>query len=198
MFDDAFLTRPEGLEELRARTEEHGFSMASELLTGALLQVLAASKPGGRLLELGTGTGIGTSWLLSGMDNSATLVSVETDERVQGVARKVLGDDKRLNLVLEDGAAFLRRQPQESFDLIFADAMPGKFESREEALLLVRPGGLYVIDDLLPQPNWPEGHGENVDKLMHALSADPRFSMVPMIWASGVAILTRRPWPTQP
>jgi predicted O-methyltransferase YrrM len=117
---------------------------------------------------------------------------------VQGVARKVLGDDKRLNLVLEDGAAFLRRQPHESFDLIFADAMPGKFESREEALLLVRPGGLYVIDDLLPQPNWPEGHGENVDKLMHALSADPRFSMVPMTWASGVAILTRRPWPTQP
>jgi predicted O-methyltransferase YrrM len=193
MLDNGFITYPEKLKELQARTEEVGFNMASELLTGALLQVLAASKPGGRLLELGTGTGIGTSWLLSGMDNSATLVSVETDEHVQSVAHEVLGDDKRLNLVLEDGATFLCKQPQQSFDLIFADAMPGKFQSREEALILVKPGGLYVIDDLLPQPNWPKGHGENVDALMRALSADSRFSMVPMIWASGVAILTRRP-----
>jgi len=35
--------------------------MASEPLVGALLRTLAASKSGGRLLELGTGTGIATS-----------------------------------------------------------------------------------------------------------------------------------------
>ena len=191
MIDKAFINQPEQLRQLKAATEQLGFNMTSEDLTGALLQVLAASKPGGRLLELGTGTGFGTSWLLSGMDEDATLVSVETDERVQGVAREFLGADQRLSLVLEDGAEFLRKQPNQSFDLVFADAMPGKFESLEDALAVVKPGGFYIIDDLLPQPNWPDGHGLKVDDLMCRLGADTRFARVPMIWASGVAMLTR-------
>lgn len=191
MFDKPFIQWPEQLPTLTARTEELEFTMASENLVGALLQVLAGSKPGGVLLELGTGTGIGTSWLLSGMNDSATLTSVETDERMQRVAREILGADSRLNLLLEDGAAFIRRQPEKSFDLIFADAMPGKFEVLDETLKLVKPGGFYVIDDLLPQPNWPEGHGGKVDILMYRLNADPRFSMVPIIWSTGVAVLVR-------
>lgn len=182
---------PPRLSELTARTEELKFDMASELRIGALLQVLAASKPGGKLLELGTGTGVGTSWLLSGMDELATLTSVDTDERVQSVAREILGTDKRLTLLIEDGAAFLRTQPKRSFDLVFADAIPGKFEALDDALTLIKPGGFYVMDDLLPQPNWPEDHGLKVDNLMYHLSADPRFAMVPMIWATGVVVLTR-------
>ena len=191
MFDKAFIHQPTQLRAIKARTEELKFNMASEDLTGALLQVLAASKPGGKLLELGTGTGIATSWLLSGMDESSSLVSVETDETLQSVAREILGSDNRLSLALEDGAAFLRKQPARSFDLIFADAMPGKFESLDDALVAIKPGGFYIIDDLLPQPNWPEGHGQKVDNLMYQLSADPRFAMLPIIWASGVAVLTR-------
>ncbi len=49
-----------------------------------------------------------------------------------------------------------------------------------------------MIDDMLPQPNWPEGHGEKADALLYTLSARPRFCMVPMIWASGVAVLVRK------
>lgn len=191
MLDIAFITQPEKLPAIKARTEELEFNMASEDRTGALLQVLAASKPGGELLELGTGTGIGTSWLLSGMDETATLVSVETDESLQSVAREILGADTRLSLVLEDGAEFLQKKPKQSFDLVFADAMPGKFESLDDALAVVKPGGFYIIDDLLPQPNWPDGHSEKVDSLMYRLSADPRFAVLPIIWASGVAVLTR-------
>ena len=191
MFDKAFINPPPQLPTIKARTEQLKFNMASEDRTGALLQILAASKPGGSLLELGTGTGIGTSWLLSGMDEIATLTSIETDENLQAIAHEMLGSDRRLTLVLEDGAVFLPKQPAQSFDLVFADAMPGKFESLDDALAVVKPGGFYIIDDLLPQPNWPDGHGEKVDKLMNRLSADPRFAMLPMIWASGVAVLTR-------
>jgi predicted O-methyltransferase YrrM len=195
MLDRPFIHWPDQLPALVARTEELKFTMASENLTGALLQVLVASKPGGNMLELGTGTGIGTAWLLSGMNESATLVSVDTDEKVQRVAQEVLGSDPRLTLVLEDGASFIARQQKQTFDLIFADAMPGKFDHLEETLLLVKPGGFYIIDDLLPQLNWPDGHGTRVDNLMYHLSSDPRFAMVPIIWASGVAVLTRCPPP---
>ena len=43
--------------EIERRTAELGFDMPSDMRTKALLKALAASKPHGRLLELGTGTG---------------------------------------------------------------------------------------------------------------------------------------------
>jgi hypothetical protein len=57
---------------------------------------------------------------------------------------------------------------------------------------VVRPGGLYVIDDLLPQPNWPEGLAEKVPVLVKRLATDERFVIAPMAWASGIVIAVRR------
>ena len=84
--DDLPHRPPVTLDALLRRTRELGFDAACESRTGGLLCVLAASKPGGRLLELGTGTGVGTAWLLDGMDSAASLVSVDTDARVQAGA----------------------------------------------------------------------------------------------------------------
>ncbi len=183
---------PEAVEGIIAATEALGFRMASEPRTGALLRALAASKPGGRLLELGTGTGLATAWILSGMDADSTLVSVDTDPAVQAVAQKYLGGDRRLTLVNEDGGAFLCRQDSQGFDLVFADAMPGKYEALDDALALVNPGGFYVIDDMLPQPNWPEGHAAKVPALMGELAARSEFSIAPMAWSTGVVIAVRK------
>ena len=138
MEDLRYLRAPVQLERIVEKTQAVEFPMASESLLGALLQTLAASKPGGRILELGTGTGISTAWLLSGMSEDATLVSVDTDERVQGIAAECLGDDGRLSLVISDGMEFLNKQATESFDLVFADAVPGKYEGCEHALAVVR------------------------------------------------------------
>ncbi|MGA2726856.1 MAG: class I SAM-dependent methyltransferase [Terracidiphilus sp.] len=192
MDDLGYLKPPRALAAIQARTTELNFDMASEPRTGALLQMLAASKPGGRLLELGTGTGMATAWLLSGMDAASTLISVDTDEEVQAVAREILGHDTRLKLLSHDGAAFLWRQPKKSFDLVFADAIPGKYEALDEALAIVKPGGYYVIDDMLPQPNWPEGHGDKAQALLDRLATDPRFVMLPLVWSTGVVVLVRK------
>jgi predicted O-methyltransferase YrrM len=183
---------PPALRGILKQSVELDFGMGSEPRTGALLRVLAASRPSGHLLELGTGTGIATAWLLAGMDSKSTLVSVDIDPNVQEVARRNLGGDPRLTLVIEDGVAFLRRQAAQSFDLVFADAIPGKYEALENALAVVKPGGFYVIDDLLPQPNWPEGHAERVPVLLDRLVKDKRFVVAPIAWATGIVMLVRR------
>ncbi len=195
MDDLDYIREPAGLASILERTQVLSFNMASEPRTGALLRTLAASKPSSRLLELGTGTGIATTWLLAGMDAGSNLISVDTDPRVQAVARECLRSDPRLSLVTEDGASFLRRQPPQSFDLVFADAMPGKYEALEDALAVVKPGGFYIIDDMLPQPNWPEGHAEKVPVLLDRLATDSRFVVAPMTWASGIVVAVRRPAP---
>ncbi len=156
-----------------------------------MLRVLAAAKPGGRLLELGTGTGISTAWLLDGMAQDATLISVDIDPRSQSVARKFLGDDPRLQLVTADAAVFLRQQAHASFDLIFADAMSGKYELLDETLALLRHGGLYVIDDMLPQINWPEGHAQKIPQLIADLARRPNLQLVTLAWSSGLIVAVR-------
>jgi predicted O-methyltransferase YrrM len=193
MDDFRYIQQPPALRQILECTQALNFNMASEPRTGALLRTLAASKPSGRLLELGTGTGIATAWLLSGMDAGSTLISVDTDAQVQAVAREFLGTDGRLTLIAEDGAAFLRRQPPESFDLVFADAMPGKYEALDDALAVVKSGGFYIIDDMLPQPNWPEGHAEKVPVLLDRLTNDHRFVVALLTWASGILVAVRQP-----
>ena len=180
------------LQNIVADTAAVGFNMISEPTVGALLATLTASKPGGRLLELGTGTGHGTSWLLFGMDSTATLDTVDTDPDVVAIARRHLGSDKRVTFHVADGADFLRAAPRAHFDLVYADAWPGKFSHLDDALALLRPGGIYVIDDLLPQPNWPEGHAPKVPALIEDIERRPEFVTVRMAWASGLMLVVRQ------
>ena len=49
---------------------------------GQLLRGLAASYPDGQIVEHGTGAGIGTAWLVSGMTANATLISAELDAKL--------------------------------------------------------------------------------------------------------------------
>lgn len=195
MDDLTYIHPPRVLDEILERTRDLNFNMASEPRTGALLRTLAASRPGGRILELGTGTGVSTAWLLAGMSETATLISVDTDPKAQAVARDLLGSDPRVRFVLEDGATFLARQLAETYDMVFADAMPGKYEALNEAFAAVKPGGFYVIDDMLPQANWPEGHAEKVPVLLDRLAGDGRFLICPMAWASGIVVAVRRAEP---
>jgi predicted O-methyltransferase YrrM len=168
--------------------------MASDRATGMLLRTLAASKPGGRLLELGTGTGLATAWLLDGMDPTAQLLSVDNDLSVQSIAAAYCGEDPRLTLVTEDGDALLVRLAAEGarFDLIFADTWPGKYRLLEETLGLLNPGGFYIVDDLLPQPNWPPQHDQSVARLIDDLLNARGLCVAEMDWSTGLLVCVRR------
>jgi predicted O-methyltransferase YrrM len=191
MNDQTLARIPVSVPAILSETEALNFNMVSEPKVGALLATLAASKPGGRFLELGTGTGHGTAWLLSGMDSASRLDSVDTERMFVSVADRFLGADPRVSFHVMDGAEFINRAPAGSFDLIYADAWPGKFSHLDEALALLRPGGMYVIDDLLPQPNWPEGHAPKVPALIERLEQRADVVTVKLAWASGLMIVVR-------
>jgi predicted O-methyltransferase YrrM len=192
MNDSEILRQPDAVARILRDTDAMGFNMVSEPKVGALLAVLAAAKPAGRLLELGTGTGHGTAWLLAGMDGESTLDTVDTDANVVAVAQLHLSSDRRVHFHVMDGAQFLERSSSRQFDLIYADAWPGKFSHLDAALALLRPGGMYVIDDLLPQPNWPEGHAPKVPVLIDDIERRGEFATVRLAWASGLMLVVRR------
>ena len=177
------------LDRLRARAAEVGFDAASDPSLGDLLAALTASKPGGRFLELGTGVGVGTACLLRGMDEAGRLTTIEKEAELSLIAQDEIQDD-RVEWVIGDGAAWLSKTT-DSFDLVFADTWPGKFTHLEEALALVRPGGLYVVDDLVPQAHWHEDHRDAVERLVATLGSKPGWITARIQDASGLLLCTR-------
>jgi predicted O-methyltransferase YrrM len=191
MNDHEIVGAPTVLEEIHRDTKAVGFAMTSEPKTGSLLRSLAASKPKGSFLELGTGTGVGTAWLLAGMDPDSRLVTVDIDPNVVQIAQRHLGHDPRVTFQVTDGAAFLERSAPDEFDFIYADAGPGKFTHLDLALSLLRIGGIYFIDDLLPQESWPDGHAPKVPALIADLAQRRGFISTQFNWASGLMMLVR-------
>ncbi|MET8825774.1 class I SAM-dependent methyltransferase [Streptomyces sp. NPDC004610] len=190
--DDTPDRLPAALPALRAKARDAGFTMSCEDRTGSLLAALSAARPAGRILELGTGVGEGTAWLLAGMDAAARLTTVERDPTVQAIARNELGADPRVTFASGDAGAWLEDFDGPPFDLVFADTWPGKFTHLDRALDLVAPGGTYLIDDLTPRPGWREGHDTSVRRLLAELNAREDFRRVRLTWSSGLLMAVRR------
>ena len=143
------------------------------------------------MLEIGTGTGVGTCWLLDGMDAAARLTTVDVSPKVQAIAQTHLGMDTRLTILSEDGAATIGRQLPNSFDLIFADGEAGKHTLLDEALALLRPGGIYICDDTKPHPLWPPEHAAKIPPLMEKLAARQDFRRLYIDWSSGAVVMVK-------
>lgn len=193
---------PAALKAIGADTQALGFTMGSPPSTGELLRTLAASKPGGRLLELGTGTGLATAWLLDGMSKDATLITVDDNAVAADVAQRHLGDDARLEINVQDGLELLKSLQGQSFDLVFADTWPGKVDATELALNLVADGGLYVVDDM--QLAWKEKSQlqppvsnmildvwKGQRRLIELLEQRSDFVCTSLDWSTGIMICTK-------
>lgn len=183
---------PKAYNTINEATKLSGFTMASDVLTCSLLRTLASSKPSGRFLELGTGTGLSTSWILDGMDEHSTLTSIDNDPKFLEIAQSALSNDKRLNLICTDGGEWVIDNRSDKYDYIFADTWHGKYLLFEEVLSMLNKGGLYIIDDMLPQSNWPDGHQEKAINLISRLESREDLSLTKQVWATGIVIAVKK------
>jgi len=191
MLTQSSIKLPRQYDQIVKKSEELNFNMLSDLKTGSLLKTLSASKTSGLMLELGTGTGLSLAWIAEGADKTSRIVSIDNNDQYQSVARRFFEDDDRISFECLDANSWLKNYDGEKFDLVFADAFPGKFENLNFALDLVKVGGFYVIDDLFPQPNWPENHQVNVDRLLNDLYKSNEFVFTPFDWSTGLVVFTK-------
>lgn len=85
---------------------------------GRLLSVAAAAKPHGTVAESGTGSGVGTAWLHSGLGTGARLITVERDEELARRAAGLFADDRRVSVLTGDWRLLEEHAP---FDVFFCD-----------------------------------------------------------------------------
>jgi len=177
--------------EIMRKSTEIGFTMPSDVYIGTLLKTLISSKPMGRFLELGTGIGLSLSWMIEGMDIGSKLITVDNDPELIAIAKQYFENDDRVEIQCEDGTNWIKKCKGDKFDLIFADAWPGKYSEIDEVLGLIKVGGFYVIDDMSTQPNWPEGHDKNANQLISYLENRENFNLTKMAWSTGLIIAVR-------
>jgi predicted O-methyltransferase YrrM len=136
------------------------FERSSIPEVGRLLAALAASRPDGRLAEIGTGTGVGAAWIVSAMGPEASFVTVEADDDRAGACARLFSDSRNVRVLHGDWHELM--PPEAPFDLLFFDgggykrSPPQQMRAEsEQALELVAAGGMVVMDNLTPEHLWP-------------------------------------------
>ena len=158
--------------------------------TGRLLATLAATRSG-TMAEFGTGCGVGTAWLRSGLRGDARIVTAELDDRLAGAAAKIFVDDPQVEVLSADWSTLLDKGP---FSLLFLDSGEPTEVGVDAIADLVEPGGLVVLDDFVPCELWPPITGGRVDSLREQWLTDERFTAVEVMVApdASTIIATRR------
>jgi len=140
---------------------EAGFGKSCTQPVGRLLALTAASKPGGVIAESGTGAGVGTAWLHSGLGGGSRLITVERDEHLAARAAGLFTGDERVRVLTGDWRLLEEHAP---FDVFFCDG-GGKRDDPQRVVELLGPGGILILDDFTPSPGWPPRFNGEVDEL---------------------------------
>ena len=180
-------------KDLTERADQCGFSQQGSIEVARFIGALTRLAAPRRALELGTGMGLTTYQILRNLPAEAALDSVENDEVLIKVAREVLGGDPRLRLHNSLGEEFINDALEaEGYDLVFADTWPGKYFLLDEALRLVRSGGVYVVDDMNPIIDWPDGHAEKARNLLTHLECLKGWTFSYYTFGTGIGIAQKQ------
>lgn len=188
--NDNNIVLPKWYPEIKADSKKISFSMPSDLQTGSFLRTLTSTKREGHILELGTGTGLSLTWIIEGMCKNSNLISIDNSSEYQNIAKNYI-KESNITFVCDDAEKWILNYTGLKFDLIFADAWPGKYLVLEETLNLLNSGGIYLIDDMLPQLNWPKNHDKNVETLIQHLEKREDIQLTKMRWSTGLILITK-------
>ena len=181
---------PDVVQRAFAVSRKAGYVSFCRNETGRLLATLAATREG-TMAEFGTGCGVGTAWLRSGVRGDATIVTAELNAKLATAAAEIFVDDPQVEVLAADWSTLLDKGP---FSLLFLDSgQPGEV-GVDAVADLVEPGGIVVLDDFTPCEVWPPITSGRVDTLREQWLTDERFTTVEVMVASDASTLiaTRR------
>lgn len=179
---------PELVQVVRAAAYEAGFEFSCDDGVGRLLAVLAAGVPQeGRILELGTGAGVGTAWIVHGLGKrtDVEVVSVEASAETASLVKRHRWPSY-LRFLLDDAVRVLPTIG--TFDLVFADAQGGKWERLDLSINALRGGGVLVVDDMAPQAWWSAEQATKQEEVRVSLLKRPDLVTCEFDWATGVIL----------
>jgi predicted O-methyltransferase YrrM len=151
-YADDIVVESEGIRKARLQSLELGVDAISPAI-GAQTAVIAAATNASNILEIGTGVGVSSLWLLTGATR-AVLTSIDTELDFQQHARSLFVDAgipaNRVRLITGRALDVLPRMNENSYDIVFVDADPASvIEYVEHALRLAGAGGSVLVPHAL-------------------------------------------------
>ena len=170
--------------------------------SGAVLTVLAASVQARAVVEIGTGAGIGSLYLLRGMPADGVLTTIDVEVEHQRAAKEAFADEgvrpTRTRTISGSALDVLPRLTDGAYDLVFIDAdKEGYPVYVEEALRLLRPGGVVALNDALwhdrvADPARRDEVTTLIREVGRTLRGDPRVTTAMLPTGDGLLLGVRR------
>ncbi len=150
-YAENFIAEDHFKSQARARGVEVGASDVTPG-AGAYLRHLAFSLSAQSVVEVGTGSGVGSLWLLDGMLTSGTLTSIDDELEHTRIAKIALSDaniaQTRYRLITNSVLDVISKLTDRAYDLVVLRHDPQELAFvMGEAHRILRSGGALVIDN---------------------------------------------------
>jgi predicted O-methyltransferase YrrM len=185
----------------RGRGEELGCTPIGQG-GGAALAFLAALTQARAVVEIGTGAGVSAMWLLRGMQPDGVLTSIDIEGEHQRVARQALNEAgvpaNRVRLINGRALDVMSRLADSAYDLVLVDGDKAEYAGYlEEALRLLRPGGVVAFDnalwhDKVADPSQRDGDTVALRQLVESVREDERLVSVLLPVGDGLLAALKR------
>lgn len=200
------LREPPVLRQLREETALHPFGgMQIAPDQGQFMGLLVELTGARSIVEVGVFTGYSSICMALALPPEGRIVALDCSEEFTAVARRywaLAGVSGKIDLRLGPGVLGLDRLLEEgragSVDLAFIDADKGNYDAYYERLLmLLRPGGLLLLDNVLWGGKVLDSATRDADTLaitaLNAkLHADARVSLAMLPVADGLTLVRKR------
>ena len=196
---ESFVPETEGATEARASAATMGTDPVSPG-AASVLTFLASVLQAKAVAEVGTGTGVSGLALLAGMAGDGILTSIDTEPEHQAAARAAFNaagyPARRARLIAGAALQVLPKLSDAAYDLVLVDADPLEYvEYVEQALRLLRPGGLLVLHHALAGGRIADTTNEDDDVVIirEALAAiSESDALAPVVLPVGDGLLVAR------
>lgn len=189
------------VERARERASELG---VAPVLPGAgqVLRLLAASVDAHAAVEIGTGAGVGSLYILSGMNDAGVLTTIDPEVENQRAAREAIAEAgvraARVRTIAGSPKDVIGRLTDHAYDLVSLPAeAPHALELLDHAERLLRPGGVLVITnalfhDRVADPAARDATTVQIRALLHAVQASATLRAALLPSGDGVLAAVRR------
>lgn len=127
--------------------------MCSGLIQGRLLKMFTMMVNPLRVLEIGTFTGYSALCIAEGLNEEATIDTIEVDDEKEDIILENFSKSKfgkRIRLHIGDAIEVMKKWGSGEFDMVFIDADKREYKKYfEEAFPLVKKGGFIIADNTL-------------------------------------------------
>lgn len=148
---ETFLSEDEILLKARARGVEVGADNVSPGV-GAFLHFLAHLISAQSVVEVGTGSGVGSLWLLRGMIEGGTLTSIDSEAEHARISRIAFAEadiaSQRFRLITNPMMDVMSKLTDRAYDVVVLRNDPEDLSyAIDESHRILRTGGILAVDN---------------------------------------------------